>query len=425
MSAVGSWLGRRRWAVGMWLVAAVSLSLLPACSYSEPNDSAPVSVAPSPTSVSAGPCVDAQESSPPQATTAPSPTPPPEPELLPQLPEDVDDSNWTWGPSRPTYTYCRPSGHATINSIVDDSQALDETGFFFLQRHGQDAQLRDITLSDGDSYRATIYFWNSVAENIPDGATQNAKVRLTLPKFVTNSADSRAEICADNTIPRCVWMTLALSTENDQTLQLSVRDESIAMHVGGNTYPISRGELDSSDGILLGCSGFTGVLDGSGSCKGSIQFDVDVHEPQSQLDVTTWVTSYDRKIRPGSTFRVSVTYTLPSDRAASPLNIGLLLPRGLTVPTKTLRLSAWDSASLSWGPWVDAEARYIESTGALWLEVPESLHGSDRLSLSATVMASIDSEFVCGGNWVEITGYAWDNGVTQTRPELVTIEPTC
>lgn len=392
--------------------------LIAGCTFSATADP---TASPSPTpTASGGPCtepvIDAE-------VQVPVPPPPTEAGLLPQLPSVSDRTGWSWGPERPAFTYCTPAGYATINSIVEDDR--DERGFYFLRARGSDDQLRNVNLQDGGAYRATVYFWNDVAENKTDGETEAATLRLDLPKSVTNIGHTRADICATDTKPTCVWTALALYTENDETLELSVRPGSARMTIGGRTHAIADEDLTGEDGILLGCDGFTGVLDGSGECIGHINFTLDVHKPDSQLWVTTAGDTFDNRIRPGSKIIVSVTYRHERGLSPAPLYLAVRLPRAITVDARAVSLSASDSTDLVWTEWTTHDATYREAPGNLSVKVPDDLYQYSVIHLSATLIARTGAEFDCGGAWAEIVGSVSDDGVVQIASDILTIEAMC
>lgn len=356
----------------------------------------------------------------------PLPTAAPEVDLLPQLPMDSEQKRWTWGPDRPKFTYCHPAGAPVINSIVDDSHDIDETAFYFFRAPGSETQLRNVDLHAGDTFAATVYFWNDVAENITEGATTNARISLDFPQSVTSNAQSRAEICADNTIPRCVWMTLALRTQENETLQLKVREDSAVMQVGGQSHPVDWERLVSAEGLPVGCDGFDGVLDGTNACKGAIVFEVEVGAPDAELSVSTSTSSYDKRIRPGSQVRTTVTYSNPADEGGTePLYLGVISSPGFEHGSDKVEISTWDAESMAWSKWEVLTGKISEPSGLRWIIVPDRYRSAERISIAVALTASTSEDFECGGRWAEVRGYASYDGVVQMVPTTLTIDAIC
>lgn len=423
---------RRQASRGLLRVAALGVAcalivLLGACSATPRSAASPsVKVVPFVPHASDG-CSDEDQARDPEAPANTVPTQAPQIELLPQLPMTPERVRPSWGPGRPLYTFCRPASRPTLNSIVDHGRNVDETWFYYFKGSGSETLLRDVELRAGDSYTAYIYFWNSVATNIPDGDAVNATMSLDFPHSVTQDTVSRATACADNAVPKCVWMEMALHTESAETLLLDVREDSVQMRSSDRLLPVDWKLLSSEGGVPLGCGKSDGVLSGEPECAGWISFSVDVKQPKVDISVNTSNTSsFSTQIRNGSEIQITATYSNDSGEAIpGPLDLGLTTSPGLEPSPALIQVNRFDPNSLAWTGWAPAERRVYEPDDMQWVRLSEGIPAGGRVSVSMVYTADAGGGSQCGGSWVEVKGYIFYEGVVQWSPEVISVDASC
>jgi hypothetical protein len=309
---------------------------------------------------------------------------------------------------------------------VDPSRHVDERFFFFLRSSDDEAtQLRDMRVEVGDKYKAVVYFWNDISPGIvSEFETENAELSLDFPPGLMGTGTARAEVCADNAKPRCVWSTVAFYADDSRSLQLFVPPESVKLQTGREFGAIDLGEL--KDGISVGCHDLDGRLDGTSQCQGFLTFDIEVREPPFSVEGSFRSTRTNGDAFPGDTVTFNAIYENTSSGTQHLQHLGSISSPGILVDQSTVSIRTWDTSSLAWGDWEAVPPDRVRSEDLyFWIEPNRYMAPGEKLMLYAKLNIDTGGEFPCGGNWLSVSALATADNLLVVDSGLMTVGAVC
>nr|WP_027871614.1 hypothetical protein [[Eubacterium] cellulosolvens] len=195
-----------------------------------------------------------------------------------------------WGPQdRETFTWSKPAGYATFNSITDNPEIGDERNFVRVRKVGpEDKFANKVNLEVGQEYEVGIWFHNdamsrlNTKENGGVGIAENVRVRIEQPLKVSagHSGLIKGIISSTNSKPSEVFDTAFTHTDSD-VLTCYVPNSAVIHSLGNiNGQILSSSALFGKDGAKIGYwNDHWGVVPGCNEYAGYVSYRFKVCQP--------------------------------------------------------------------------------------------------------------------------------------------------
>lgn len=195
-----------------------------------------------------------------------------------------------WGPKeRETFTWSKPAGYVTFNSITDNPRIGDERNFVRVRMAGTKDSFADkVILEVGQEYEVGIWFHNDAMsklnkkENGGVGIAENVRLRVEQPLKVAarHSGVIKGIISSTNSKPSEVFDTAYTYTDSD-VLTCYVPNSAVIHSLGSIDGKIlSSSALFGKQGAKLGYwSDLWGVVPGCNEYSGYVTYRFKVYQP--------------------------------------------------------------------------------------------------------------------------------------------------
>ena len=246
----------------------------------------------------------------------------------------------TWGPERPTYTWQKPTDHATINSITDNPVMGDERNFVRIRKAGSNDKFDDNVVAEpGAEYEVQVFFHNNAAANLNDasGRTFAKPIRVRMNEISSSITKGQSAMI------KGVWDTAYIQT--NQTVSLRYVRGSARIHNGGRL----NGSLIDDD-ALFGKYGGTfvgynqwGYLPGCNEYSGNITFRIKVDKAGFDMNKSVskdLANNYQNSIdaEPGETLDFKIHFRNTGTTVLKNVAVYDLLGKGMTFVPGTTRI---------------------------------------------------------------------------------------
>ncbi|MDO4979259.1 MAG: hypothetical protein Q4E47_03890 [Candidatus Saccharibacteria bacterium] len=260
------------------------------------------------------------------------------------------ETQQTWGPERPTFTWESPADYRTINSITNNPEVGDERNFVRVREADTEDSFSDnVTAKPGKYYEVYVYFHNNAKTSLNasgKGMANNVRLSMGFPEVIQNgqAGEIKGTICASNTDPGCVWDTAYIHAPAGQTVYLRYVPNSAVIYSLGtiNGKTLSDSALYSTDGAKLGYyEDYWGVLPGCSEYAGYVKFKIKIDQPGFYMEKTastdggnTW--GQYITVKPGDTIDFKIRYHNTGTTLQKNVTAFDNMPEGLsTIPGST------------------------------------------------------------------------------------------
>lgn len=268
------------------------------------------------------------------------------------LPVGETHASEAWGPERPTYTWQKPTDHATINSITDNPVMGDERNFVRIKKLGTTDKYRDRVVAEpGAEYEVQIFFHNNAAANLNDATgrtfAQNIRLRMDeIPASLTKGqfAMIKGTIFAQNTSPKEVWDTAYIQANETVSLRYIKGSAKINNHGRLNGKIIDDDALFGKKfgGTFIGYNQ-AGLLPGCNEYSGNVTFRIKVDKAGFDMNKTVskdLANNYQNSIdaEPGETLDFKIHFRNTGTTILRNVVVYDLLGEGMTFIPGTTRI---------------------------------------------------------------------------------------
>jgi len=338
-----------------------------------------------------------------------------------------------WGPaSRPTFTYDKPAGHVTFNSMTNTPNYGDERNFVRVKEAGaaNNTYTDSFDLTPGKAYTVMLYFHNNAASNLNDaahnhkGVAHNTSARFQMPEVVKSGESARLTgfVSADNAQPQTVW---------DEAYGNATKGDVALRYVGGSAKIWSNGAVDGQSlsdnlfkqGTHLGYDKLDGKLPGCNEYAGFVTFNFVVDQPNFEVAKLVSKAGENKfsdnvNVAAGSEVEYKIQYRNTGTTQQDKVFIVDELPAGVSyVPGSTKFAASTTGGQLS-----SVKEDSIVSSG---LNIGSFAPGANAFVTFRAKVATNDQLAKCGVNSLVNNAIASTDNGTREDTATVTVEKKC
>ncbi|HET9850048.1 MAG TPA: hypothetical protein VFP35_00235 [Candidatus Saccharimonadales bacterium] len=179
--------------------------------------------------------------------------------------------------ARQTFTWQKPAGYVTFNSITNNPAVGNEENFLAVRDLNQANYSQSLKVNNGQEIVFRIYYDNNAGHNL-NLTAKNTRLSLAIPAKSAKTAVATAYISADNAKPELVSASATLSADSP----FSLHYEKGSAQIWNNTW---RGKTLSdsivSSGVQLGYKSLDGKVPGGAKASGYVTVKAKVNFSQN------------------------------------------------------------------------------------------------------------------------------------------------
>jgi hypothetical protein len=176
--------------------------------------------------------------------------------------------------SRPTFTWAKPAGYVTFNSITNNPSVGDERKFFLARPLAGNDYVDNLKVTDNEEVVLRAYYDNDAAANYKLEA-KNVRVRIDMPAITAKSSSATAYILSDNAKPTVVSDSTGFSA--DQPFNLVYEPGSAQLWNNALRGFKLSDSIISQQGTIIGYNKLDGVIQSGPQYSGYVTIKARVH----------------------------------------------------------------------------------------------------------------------------------------------------